>query len=227
MKLYLAPNQWQMLVCIIRKTYGFHKKIDYITNTQICKETRVLKPNVSRALKVLEQRNIITRNGKHIGLQKDWEQWQKLSVQATKVISLDNPLNDKKLSIQQPKLSIQQPELSVQATKVISPLDTQKKDTIQKKLSKRKYGEFENILLTDGEYWKLKDQFGTETEARIEKISAYVASTGKPYKSHYAAILTWWRREKEGNDGNDGNDGKTKGRGLPKIYTPTTDYPDL
>ena len=35
MRLHLSPNQWQVILCIIRKTYGFKKKVDYIANSQI------------------------------------------------------------------------------------------------------------------------------------------------------------------------------------------------
>jgi len=218
MKLYLAPNQWQVLVCIMRKTYGFHKKVDYITNTQICEGTGLLKSNVSRAVTILAQRKIISRNGKHIGLQKDWEQWEQLSVQATNVIGPDNLFEGEKLSIPQPKLSNLQPELSEQITKVISPLDTQKiKDTIQKKLYKRKFGEFQNVLLTDEEYQKLKGSWGAQAEAMIERLSAYKESKGKKYKSDYATILNWQRRDS----------GKTRNpRELPTSYTPSPDYGD-
>ena len=229
MRLHLAPNQWQVLLCIIRKTYGFHKKADYITNTQICQETGVRKPNVSRALKALQERNIISRDSKYIGLQKDWEQWQKLSVQATKVISSDNQPTDKKLSVQHQKLSVLQPKLSVQATKVINLAPTKEiyytKDTIQKKEypQKEKHGEFQNVLLSEQEMQKLKDRLGGEAERYIEKLSAYLASRGKRYKSHYATILNWWRRDKEAHAKN------RNPREIPKPeeYTPTPDYPEL
>ena len=222
MRLYLAPNQWQVILCIIRKTYGFHKKIDYITNTQICEGTGLVKSTVSRAVTVLKQRNIITRNGKHIGLQKDWEQWQKLAEQATKVSEPANCVDGEKLAIPQPELAVTQPELADRATKVSSPLDTQKEDTIQKKLSKRKYGEFENVLLTDEEHQKLKDKFGNEAEGLIGQLSTYLASRGKHYKSHYATILNWQCRGKEGKDGKARNS-----RELPKTYTDSPDYDDL
>lgn len=29
----------------------------------------------------------------------------------------------------------------------------------------------------------------------IERLSVYLAQTGRCYKSHYAAILNWWRRD--------------------------------
>ena len=117
-KLHLPPNQWQVLLCIIRKTYGYRKKVDYIANCQICESTGLRKDVVSRSIALLEMRSIITRQGKVVGLQKDWEQWKELAKLPT----------DKKLA----KLPTELAELS---TKVGSPLVTQKKkENIQKKL---------------------------------------------------------------------------------------------
>lgn len=63
-------------------------------------------------------------------------------------------------------------------------------------ISKKKYGEFENVLLSDVECEKLDDQLGDIcAEDYIEKMSAYIAQSGTKYKSHYAAILTWWRKD--------------------------------
>lgn len=57
---------------------------------------------------------------------------------------------------------------------------------------KRKFGEFKNVLLTDEEYEKLLNQ---NLDYMIEKLSCYLESTGKKYKSHYATILNWSRKE--------------------------------
>ena len=59
---------------------------------------------------------------------------------------------------------------------------------------KREYGEFENVLLTDDEYKKLEEK---NALSQIENLSRYMASTGKRYKSHYATILNWDRRDKQ------------------------------
>lgn len=56
--------------------------------------------------------------------------------------------------------------------------------------SKYAYGEFNNVLLTDNELDKLKTRFD-DWERRIERLSQYMASHSKRYKSHYATILTW------------------------------------
>ena len=64
----------------------------------------------------------------------------------------------------------------------------------KEKYIKRKYGLFENVLLTDEEYQKLKDKF-TDYENKIENLSSYIASKGDKYKSHYATILNWSRKD--------------------------------
>ena len=65
-----------------------------------------------------------------------------------------------------------------------------------KKPSKHKYGEYNNVLLTDEELEKLKTEY-SDYEERIERLSSYVASTGKKYKSHYATIRNWARKDNE------------------------------
>lgn len=62
----------------------------------------------------------------------------------------------------------------------------------------KRYGEFENIILTKKELEKLETKFGvSKTGEMIENISEYVKSKGVKYKSHYATILAWDRRDKK------------------------------
>jgi len=81
--IHLSANQWQVLLCIIRKTYGYQKKVDHIANSQICEATGLCKAVVSRALHDLEDMGVINRQGKLLGLQKDWERWKKLAILQT------------------------------------------------------------------------------------------------------------------------------------------------
>jgi hypothetical protein len=59
---------------------------------------------------------------------------------------------------------------------------------------KHKHGEYANVLLTDEELDKLKAEY-PDWEDRIERLSSYVESTGKRYKSHYATIRHWARKD--------------------------------
>lgn len=82
----------------------------------------------------------------------------------------------------------------------VSPIgDTKKKSPAPKK---NQYGIFKNVLLTDDEYHKLRERY-TDFADRIERLSGYIESTGKRYKSHYATILNWARRDEEQGKGRD------------------------
>ena len=65
------------------------------------------------------------------------------------------------------------------------------------KSNKDKYGEFENVLLTSEEHEKLKEGLNGSCDDYIERLSAYIAQSGKRYKSHYATILNWSRKDKK------------------------------
>ncbi len=128
MRVQLSANQWQVILCIIRKTYGFKRKVDRIANFQICEATGLGKEVVSRSLHKLQTAGVILRNGKQIGFQKDWERWQQLAEQST--LKVSRTANK--------KLAEQSTELAEQLTKVSSSHVTQnKKETIQKKYKEK------------------------------------------------------------------------------------------
>lgn len=66
----------------------------------------------------------------------------------------------------------------------------------KKKPVKHKHGEYNNVLLTDEELDKLKETF-PDWKERIDRLSGYIASTGKAYKSHYATIRNWAKKDQE------------------------------
>lgn len=70
-------------------------------------------------------------------------------------------------------------------------LDKDSKD----KNNKHKYGEYKNVLLSDEDMEKLKTEFPTDYEERIERLSSYMASKGTSYKNHLATIRNWARKE--------------------------------
>lgn len=61
---------------------------------------------------------------------------------------------------------------------------------------RHKYGEYQNVLLSDTDLEKLEGEFPTDWEERIERLSSYMASTGKSYKNHLATIRNWARRDR-------------------------------
>ena len=61
-------------------------------------------------------------------------------------------------------------------------------ETEIKKETKNKYGEFNNVKLTDDEYSKLKELYTNKLDEAINILSSYLASKGDKYKSHYAVL---------------------------------------
>ena len=53
------------------------------------------------------------------------------------------------------------------------------------------YGHYQNVFLTDEELADLQASFPAVWEQYIEKLSEYMASTGKRYQSHTATIRRW------------------------------------
>ena len=64
---------------------------------------------------------------------------------------------------------------------------------------RHKYGEYQNVLLSDTDYEKLKDEFHTDYAERIEAVSEYCKSSGKNYKDYLATIRAWARRDAKKN----------------------------
>ena len=61
------------------------------------------------------------------------------------------------------------------------------------------HGEFQNVTLTQKEFHNLIEQFGEiGTKERIENLSQGIASKGYRYKNHYATILSWERKNIQG-----------------------------
>jgi hypothetical protein len=72
------------------------------------------------------------------------------------------------------------------------------------------FGEAQNVILTDEEYQKLVEKFQDEIVDKIERLSLYKKSKGIHYKSDYATILCWARK--------DADKTSAKARDKPKTF---------
>lgn len=64
------------------------------------------------------------------------------------------------------------------------------------KQTRHKYGAYNNVLLSDTDLEKLKAEF-PDWQDRIERLSEYIASTGKSYKNHLATIRSWAKKDRQ------------------------------
>jgi len=89
-RLSLTQYEFRVLIVVLRKTYGWSKKEDCLSLSQISEISGIKKPHVSRALTLLRQRNIVTPRGNKIGLNKYWSQWKELPNGVTNHSALPN-----------------------------------------------------------------------------------------------------------------------------------------
>ena len=78
----LTGTQWDLVMVVIRMTWGFHKKQDYISLKQFHKLTGRHRNLIARELTALQGRNILQQTQKPIQdraakwkFNKDWEAW--------------------------------------------------------------------------------------------------------------------------------------------------------
>lgn len=97
-KCKLTEYERCVVMCLWRKTYGWSKKEDWVSNTQIEEETGIALPNITRTLKLLKKKKVVCKEGNKSRVNKAYIEWEvkwrilpeKLSHQITKVISPDN-----------------------------------------------------------------------------------------------------------------------------------------
>ena len=158
-KIRISGVENQCLMFIIRKTYGWNKKEDWISLSQFMDATGLSKPHIVRALSKLRDKNIITKkdNGKGVsyGIQKDYDKWNPLPKKVTLPL-LVKPLPKKKTPVaKKGKASL--PLLGT--TIDTSTIDTSTKDTLTIDIVKY----LNQILGT---------RYRTSTEATIKPINA-------------------------------------------------------
>lgn len=72
----LTKNQSKVAHAICRKTYGFGKKTDRISDSQLAQLTRLPRQKVNKAKNDLIAMKVIIREGSQIGPNKSIDQWQ-------------------------------------------------------------------------------------------------------------------------------------------------------
>jgi len=165
MRTNLSAYQSRIIWALWRKTWGWHKKEDWISNSQFVDMTGISKGHVARTIKELTMRNIVTNSGKKIAFNKDYTRWCELpkGVRVYQAVtnsgSIVTPLGN---------------EVTHSDNKV-TPSGVHKinstKETLQKKLSQKKYGiPYQEII--DYLNQKTAKKFTLKSRATIGHINA-------------------------------------------------------
>jgi len=71
----LSAYEWRVLMVVLRKTYGWHRKEDVIPLSQIAGMTGLSKPHICHAKKRLLTKKLLRESHRRLGFQKDYDQW--------------------------------------------------------------------------------------------------------------------------------------------------------
>ena len=83
------------------------------------------------------------------------------------------------------------PQVKVSKGKYIEPDNPKPRKA---KPARHKYGQYQNVLLTDEQFEKLKLEFPSDWQDRIERVFEYCSMNGKTYKNYLATIRNWAKR---------------------------------
>jgi len=103
----LAGREYQVFCAIVLKTYRFHKKTDWIAQSQIVEITGISKSNVSDLIKSLINKCVVIKSGRNIGVNPVISEWKQFSNPRTKVLESKNsssPIQEQKFSNSTPTI---------------------------------------------------------------------------------------------------------------------------
>lgn len=180
------------LHCLIKANYQDGKfqgydvpKGSFITSEQhLSEETGMTRQVIRTSLKNLEKSQEITKkvtNKFTLISVNNWEQYQGC-------IDEDNQQVKQQLTNNQPTTN--QQLTTIKEIKEYKNNKNIKKEIYKEKKEKHKYGEYQNILLTDEEYNKLFQDYSNAQEL-IAYLDEYIEMKGYKAKSHYLAIKKW------------------------------------
>lgn len=193
---------WVQLLCLAGNVNdgGFIYLTKEIPYTDEMLATQFNKPisTVRLALKTFEQFGMIEIINNMIFL-SSWEKYQSTDRLAT-IREKDRERKRRKREAEKllPQNSVECPRTSVDVPRIDieGDIDKDKNKSISKKSPRHKHGEYQNVLLSDDDLEKLKAEFPADWDQRIQRLSEYMASSGKSYKNHLATIRNWARRDK-------------------------------
>lgn len=71
----ISGSEFRILLFTIRKTYGYGKKLDWISLSQYAAGTGLPRPNVSKVLKLLVVKRLLYKEENRYGINKNYSQW--------------------------------------------------------------------------------------------------------------------------------------------------------
>lgn len=162
-----------IILCILRYTYGFHRKEHDLSITFIAKAINRHKLEVSKYINNLIKKNVLIEyekpsflSSRQVGINKDYSKWN--TIQLVKLLTGNKNTNT---------------TVSKITNTTVSKITNQETKNKTKKETKNIYGGYGRIKLTKNEYKKLCEDFTKEfIDKQIELLDEYVESNNNKNK---------------------------------------------
>lgn len=171
------------------------------------------KEKVRSFLRLLEITGMIERRPDHkktVIIIKNFPKYQ-TAKQTTKKVLSEKSNTELQTAYQTDNQTTRRPQSDREQFQTINYKSTN--NTLKKEnasVVRHKYGEYKNVLLSDEELENLKEEAPELYLDKIEALSTYMMSTGKSYKSHFATLRNWIKKDlkERSNDNESGDKGK-------------------
>ena len=213
----LTRNEYKVMFCVIRHTYGYNKKEHPMSLTFIANDTGLVKERVCEALNGLKVKNLLSvtpASGVQpqiLSVQKDPDKWVRVTENVTVTDSVTvtknviNGYGKRNPNGYGKRNQGKTYNNKYKEGKTDSGADKPHTAPTPKPV-RHKHGEYKHVLLTDAQYNKLLSDYGSEKlDAYIRKVDEYCQQHGKTYADWNLTIRNWMRR-----DGVDKNDARTE-----------------
>lgn len=193
----LKAREMKVLLFVIRKTWGWHKKEDTISYGQIVKACNIDRRSAVRGVKELEEKNILIIKKGYINeykFNKNYDEWvggEKTLLGGEKTLVSNDPLP----SVKQP------PTLGGEMTLKLGGEMTPTKYN--------KYNITKETITKESTFSKIKDlnEFDLEeistaysvpisfVASKLDDLQNYCESTGKRYRNYKSALRNWVKKD--------------------------------
>jgi len=181
----LSSYEWNVLMVVFRKTYGFNKKSDWISNSQLVKATGIQKSNVCRAIRKLKKKNIVVQTDNKLSFNKDYSSW------------LSKETTDKRLSKQTTRLSKETtPVVQIDNKGCLNRQIQKKKETITKETIQKKY--ISIYELNDTHFEVIAKKYNVPigfVKSKYDDMINWHESTGKKKKDWVATLRNFVKKD--------------------------------
>ena len=180
----LTARQLKIVLAVIRKTYGFGKKLDRITNTQIAAITGIHHTHVCTAKNEMIGMNILISNGNQIGVNKVVSDWNTDISQVSKTLAKSANKSLAEVANDHSPTQLNTKE-TIQKKKEITPISPVGDESIPAEKQKR-----QTVSKYHFDRDQLKDTWNRKAETYgLPKMVSISATTEKGIKQLYDSHL--------------------------------------